>query len=166
VSSVTLAPNVTACRSPGLERQERAVVNWLTFIPNQFTAAPAYKQVSYAIFGPGCGKPMLCVMKKMLYFHCVKSAAQIQEELAKLKPELVKRFFVSSIGLFGSYVRNEQKEESDLDIIVDFSQPVGIEFIDLADFLEDNLRTKVDLVSLNGIKPKYLEAIKPEILYV
>ena len=109
---------------------------------------------------------MLCAMKKMLYFHCVKSAAQIQEELAKLKPELVKRFFVSSIGLFGSYVRNEQKEESDLDIIVDFSQPVGIEFIDLADFLEDNLSTKVDLVSLNGIKPKYLEAIKPEIVYV
>jgi hypothetical protein len=56
-----MAGNGTACRSPGSECQERAAANWLTFIPNQFTAAPAYKQVSYAILGPGCGKPMLCV---------------------------------------------------------------------------------------------------------
>ena len=41
------------------ECHERAAVNWLTFIRNQFTAAPAYKQVSYTILGPGCGKPML-----------------------------------------------------------------------------------------------------------
>jgi len=55
---ISIAPNATACRSPA-ECQERAAGNWLTFIPNQFTAAPAYKQVSYTILGPGCGKPLL-----------------------------------------------------------------------------------------------------------
>jgi uncharacterized protein len=77
----------------------------------------------------------------------------------------MKRFYVSSIGLFGSYARNEQNENSDIDIIVDFSRPIGIEFIDLAEFLEDNLEAKIDLVSLKGIKPKYLAAIKSEIVY-
>ena len=96
----------------------------------------------------------------------MKSIVQIQQELASLKPTLMKQFFVSSIGLFGSYVRNEQNDNSDLDIVVDFSKPVGIEFVDLAEFLENNLHTKVDLVSLNGIKPKYLAAIKSEIVYV
>jgi predicted nucleotidyltransferase len=49
---------------------------------------------------------------------------------------------------------------------VDFSQPIGIEFIDLANELEILLRRKVDLVSKEGIKPKYFQEIQPEILYV
>lgn len=95
----------------------------------------------------------------------MKTAQQIQEQLSNLKPTLIKRFSVSSIGLFGSYARNEQNEDSDIDIVVDFSKPVGIEFIDLAEFLEESLKAKIDLVSLNGIKPKYLAAIKSEIVY-
>jgi uncharacterized protein len=95
----------------------------------------------------------------------VNTAQQIQEQLSNLKPTLIKRFSVSSIGLFGSYARNEQNEDSDIDILVDFNKPVGIEFVDLAEFLEESLKAKVDLVSLNGIKPKYLSAIKSEIVY-
>lgn len=95
----------------------------------------------------------------------MKTAQQIQEQLSNLKPTLIKRFSVSSIGLFGSYARNEQNEDSEIDILVDFNKPVGIEFVDLAEFLEESLKAKVDLVSLNGIKPKYLSAIKSEIVY-
>jgi uncharacterized protein len=95
----------------------------------------------------------------------VKTAQQIQQQLSNLKPTLIKRFSVSSIGLFGSYARNEQNEDSDIDILVDFNKPVGIEFVDLAEFLEESLKAKVDLASLNGIKPKYLSAIKSEIVY-
>jgi uncharacterized protein len=95
----------------------------------------------------------------------VKTAQQIQQQLSNLKPTLIKRFSVSSIGLFGSYARNEQNEDSEIDILVDFNKPVGIEFVDLAEFLEESLKAKVDLVSLNGIKPKYLSAIKSEIVY-
>jgi predicted nucleotidyltransferase len=91
---------------------------------------------------------------------------EIKSKLIKLMPVIEKNFAVSSLGLFGSYARNEQKEDSDLDILVDFKHPIGIEFIDLAIFLEQELNLKVDLVSKNGIKPKYFTAIKPEIIYV
>jgi uncharacterized protein len=68
--------------------------------------------------------------------------------------------------LFGSIVRDDYSAASDIDIIVDFDQPVGIEFIDLADFMEQRLQKKVDLVSKNGIKEKYFKAIEKEIVYV
>ncbi|MEA3425873.1 MAG: nucleotidyltransferase family protein [Bacteroidota bacterium] len=97
----------------------------------------------------------------------MKESQLIIESLKKLKPELTKRYFVSSIGLFGSIVRDDfSPPHSDVDIIVEFSKPVGIEFIDLAEYLESNIRRKVDLVSQKGIKPKYFEQIQKEILYV
>lgn len=90
----------------------------------------------------------------------------IQQILTKLKPELKEKYFVKSLGLFGSVVRGDYKANSDIDIIVDFSKPVGIEFIDLADYIEEKLRKKVDLVSYNGVKPKYFQQIQSEIIYV
>ncbi|MEO6403932.1 MAG: nucleotidyltransferase domain-containing protein [Ferruginibacter sp.] len=90
----------------------------------------------------------------------------IKNSLILLKPELENKFFVNSIGLFGSIVRDDFKESSDIDIIVGFSKPVGIEFIDLADFIESKLRRKVDLVSKNGVKAKYFHKIEQEIIYV
>ncbi len=92
--------------------------------------------------------------------------SNIKQTLQQLKPELVKRFHVQEIGLFGSIVRDDFTAESDIDIIVNFSKPIGIEFIDLAHFIENKLRQKVDLVSKNGIKEKYFKAIEQEIIYV
>jgi uncharacterized protein len=86
--------------------------------------------------------------------------------LVQLKPELEATYGVMTLGLFGSVVRDDFSEKSDIDILVDFNRPVGIEFIDLADLLENKLQKKVDLVSRNGIKEKYYKAIQPEILYV
>ena len=87
--------------------------------------------------------------------------------IRELKPELERRFAVRSIGLFGSLVRKDfLSSKSDIDIIVDFSYPVGVEFIDLADFLEFQLKRKVDLVSRDGIKPHYFRQIESEIVYV
>lgn len=83
-----------------------------------------------------------------------------------LKPDLEKAFHVKSIGIFGSTVRADFTPESDIDLIVDFDQPIGISFIDLADFLEQKMQTKVDLVSRNGIKPQYFIAIENDIVYV
>lgn len=90
----------------------------------------------------------------------------IKQILSQLKPELTGKFNVSSIGLFGSIVRNDYNAASDIDIIVDFSKPIGIEFVDLADFIEKELDKPVDLVSKKGIKPKYFSAIESEIIYV
>ena len=63
-------------------------------------------------------------------------------------------------------MRKDFTPESDIDILVDFKQPIGVEFIDLAEELEKLLQRKVDLVSKAGIKPNYYKAIEPEILYV
>ena len=90
----------------------------------------------------------------------------IKQTLTQLKPELTRKYYVNSIGLFGSVVRADYNNSSDIDIIVDFSKPIGIEFIDLADFIESKLRKKVDLVSRNGVKAKYFLQIEPEIIYV
>jgi len=96
----------------------------------------------------------------------VKTFQDILDTLSRLRPILKEKYFVSSIGLFGSVLRNEQRPGSDIDIVVDFNRPVGIEFVDLADYLESELKSKVDLVSLKGIKQKYLNAIKSDIVYV
>ncbi len=92
--------------------------------------------------------------------------ASIKQILSQLKPELTEKYAVSSIGLFGSIVRNDFTDNSDVDIIVDFSKPIGIEFVDLADYIESKLNKKVDLVSRNGVKPKYFHQIESEIIYV
>lgn len=92
--------------------------------------------------------------------------SEIKQVLQQLKPELSKRFHVQSLGLFGSVVRDDFSPTSDIDIIVDFDQPVGIEFIDLANYIEQRLQKKVDLVSRRGVKDKYFKAIEREIVYV
>ena len=89
----------------------------------------------------------------------MKDLSTIKQIIKELKPDLEKKFHVSSIGIFGSIVRNDFSENSDVDIIVDFSQPIGIEFIDLADLLEEKFHEQVDLVSKKGIKPQYFSSI-------
>jgi len=90
----------------------------------------------------------------------------IKQILTALKPELRRKYHVASLGLFGSVVRGDFGPESDVDILVDFSKPIGIEFIDLADRLERVLNKKVDLVSKKGVKPTYLKFIESDIVYV
>ena len=86
--------------------------------------------------------------------------------LEEIKAELVRRFHVNSIGFFCSVVREDFSPSSDIDIIVDFRQPIGIEFIDLAEFLENKLKRIIDLVSRNGIRDNYFKIIENEIVYV
>lgn len=86
--------------------------------------------------------------------------------LQLLKPQLLKKYPIARLGIFGSVARNEQQPESDLDVLVEFSGPVGMEFIALAEELESSLLCKVDLVSRNGIKDRYFRAIQPDLLYV
>jgi len=96
----------------------------------------------------------------------VSYLSTIQDKLRRIKPKLSEKYHVNSIGLFGSIVRTDFTPESDIDIVVDFSQPIGIEFIDLAEELEILLKRKVDLVSRAGIRPQYYQAIESDILYV
>lgn len=92
--------------------------------------------------------------------------SEIIKILEQNKSLLFSSYPIKSLGLFGSAIRGDSNAESDIDILVDFSQPVGLEFIDLADTLEKILNQKIDLVSRNGIKPKYFREIEKDLLYV
>jgi predicted nucleotidyltransferase len=61
-------------------------------------------------------------------------------------------FGVSRIGLFGSVARDQSNDLSDVDVVVEFNRPIGFRFMDLADYLEDLLGRKVDLLTSAGIQ--------------
>ena len=85
-----------------------------------------------------------------------KKIDQIIMKLRENKPFLEKKYKVKTLGVFGSYVRGEQKKGSDLDILVEFQEPVGLfEFMELEEFLEKNTGVKIDLVSKKALKPRY-----------
>jgi predicted nucleotidyltransferase len=87
--------------------------------------------------------------------------------LELLKPDLKERFKVKTIGLFGSYVKGEQKDTSDLDVLVDFYEPISLfRFIELEDFLTQQLGVKVDLVMRDALKPRIKNNILSEAIYV
>jgi predicted nucleotidyltransferase len=87
----------------------------------------------------------------------------IKKKIEIVKPELVNQFHLSQISIFGSYVRGEEKPESDIDILVSFSiLPSLFEFIDLQIYLSDLLGKKVDLVILEDLKPRISETILRE----
>lgn len=88
----------------------------------------------------------------------------IKTKLQDQKKELFEKYPIKTLAIFGSYARNEQKEASDLDLMVEFHSRVGSEFIELADELEEILGIKVDLVSKKGIKERYFERIKVELI--
>jgi len=96
----------------------------------------------------------------------MESVDNIKQNIKDNKSYLLKKYPIKNIALFGSYTKNQQNIDSDIDILVEFKGQIGIRFIDLADELEQLLSMKVDLVSRNGIKSKYYEAIKNDLVYV
>ena len=100
------------------------------------------------------------------YLCYMTNLRDITTVLSGHKNALFRKYAIRSLGIFGSYAQNQQKEESDIDILVEFEKPVGMEFIDLADELEKLLHTKVDLVSKKGIKQKYMDVITKSLIYV
>jgi len=82
----------------------------------------------------------------------MKSLEEVKRIINIYRKELEEKFKVKSIAIFGSYARGEQTPQSDIDIIVEFKEPVGMLFIHLADFLEEILGIKVDLLTPEAIK--------------
>jgi predicted nucleotidyltransferase len=97
----------------------------------------------------------------------MKSLEEIKFTLETVKPTLRERFKVKNIGVFGSYVRGEQNRRSDVDLLVEFEEPVGLfEFMDLEMYLSDLLGVKVDLVSKKALKPHIGKRILEEVIMV
>ncbi len=95
------------------------------------------------------------------------SKSQILSILKENLSMVSKTFYVSKIGLFGSFVKDAVTENSDIDILVDFSKPITIfTFIELEEFLTVELGRKVDLVSEKGLKPIIKPKILREVVYV
>lgn len=97
----------------------------------------------------------------------MKTLSEIQNWLKEHKPILQETYKIKTLGLFGSYLRQEQTESSDLDILVEFSEiPSLLKFINLENYLSDHLGIKVDLVHKAGLKPRLGQRILEEVVYL
>jgi predicted nucleotidyltransferase len=96
----------------------------------------------------------------------MKSLQDINFALKESRRMLFTKYPIERLAIFGSYARNEQTADSDVDLLVEFNGKIGIQFIDLANELERILGFKVDLVSKNGIKDKYFQEIEHDLIYV
>jgi hypothetical protein len=95
--------------------------------------------------------------------------SQIVEILKQHKDELRTKHGVKEIGIFGSYVREEEKERSDLDILVEFEPEARVsllDFVELENYLSDLLGLKVDLVEKPALKPGIGKRILREVVYL
>jgi predicted nucleotidyltransferase len=82
-------------------------------------------------------------------------------------PMLTERYNVETLEVFGSYVRSEQKKDSDLDVLVTFKEsPSLLTFIAIENYLSDLLGVKVDLVMKDSLKPRIGEQILSEAIPV
>lgn len=96
----------------------------------------------------------------------MKKLEELKQIIENHRPVLEEKYKVKSIAVFGSYARGEQTQESDVDVMVEFTEPVGFLFIHLADYLEEILGVKVDLITPEAIKPNRREYIMRDLTYV
>lgn len=98
----------------------------------------------------------------------VKTILEIKEVLDSVEDLLKEKYAVKSLAIFGSYIRGEQKEESDIDILVEFNKPIGLAFIELGDFLSEVLGVRVDLLTPEMIRknPLLKENVERDLYYV
>ena len=93
------------------------------------------------------------------------TSEQIISELRAILPELRSGYKVMTIGLFGSAVRNDRSSHSDIDLLVEFAEPIGLfKFIDLEDMLSVRFGAKVDLVSRKALKPEIGRSILSKVV--
>jgi len=82
------------------------------------------------------------------------------------KPILQNKFSVMKIGLFGSFSIDDATNESDIDILVEFDKPIGWEFFDLQDYLQNLFNRKIDLVSTKALKPQLRDKIINQTIFI
>ena len=97
----------------------------------------------------------------------MENSDQIIKDIQEAFPVLKEEYKVKTLGIFGSYIRGEQTDKSDIDILVDFDAPVSIfRFVDLSDRLSAILHKKVDLVMRSALKPNIGKSILGEVKYI
>jgi len=97
----------------------------------------------------------------------MRDTADIKDQLRGMRHELSERYHVRSIGIFGSYSRERQTDQSDLDLVVEFDQPIGMmAFVHLKNLIANRLEIKVDLVTPEGLHPLIRDVVMHEVVYV
>ena len=96
----------------------------------------------------------------------MQTLLEVKESLKALKAKLAEDYAVQRIGVFGSFARNEQTDNSDIDILVEFSHPVGYEFFRLQRFLEKHLGRKIDLATQAMLKPGIKDSVLSETTFI
>ncbi|MCL4547916.1 MAG: nucleotidyltransferase family protein [Bacteroidetes bacterium] len=96
----------------------------------------------------------------------MKKLSEIKKLLATHQYRIKETYGVKRFGIFGSVARNEARELSDIDILVEFEKPIGLDFVLLGDELEQILGVQVDLVTPNALNPKMFNYIKQDLVYV
>ena len=97
----------------------------------------------------------------------MKTLAQIKSRLRRQKSKLAAQYTIKELGIFGSYVRGEQRPGSDLDVLIDFEEyPSLLEFIGLEQVLSEQLEVPVDLVIKSDLKPRLRQRILQEVVYL
>lgn len=97
----------------------------------------------------------------------MKTKKEILEILHDEMSFLRDKYAVMSCGLFGSYSHGKPNPQSDIDLLVEFEQPVGFfKFIELEDYLSEKIGTKVDLVTKDALKPLIKPYVMESIIYV
>ena len=95
------------------------------------------------------------------------SLSEITQKLKAYLPTLKQKYNVSEMAIFGSYVRGEATENSDLDIMIDFNGEIGWDYFDLYNDVQKLFpKIKIDIVTKGGIQPHYWEFLKNKMQYV
>ena len=98
--------------------------------------------------------------------HEMTTRSHVLEQLEAAKHQFASALGIRKLALFGSFARDEQTGDSDVDILVDMSKPTFDHYMDLKFFLEDRLGTKVDLVLDDTLKPLLRRHVERELIYV
>jgi len=97
----------------------------------------------------------------------INNRETVLQELRRIKPDLEKQYGVTKIGIFGSFARNEIREDSDVDVIIEMNEPDLFYMVHIKEELEDKFKMPVDVIRYRAIMNKYLKArIDREAVYV
>ncbi len=97
----------------------------------------------------------------------MKTLREIQDTFKHVRPFLYDKYKIKELGIFGSYARGEEQLNSDIDILIDYTEaPDLFQMMELEDYLSGLIGIKVDVVTINGLRPRPKERILKETIFL
>lgn len=113
-----------------------------------------------------CASLTYTMVLRYTFFHMIRQMPKELQILTQHLPPLEERYHIKHIGIFGSVAKGRSTRGSDVDVLVEFSKPIGFfKFLELEEDLGKILGRKVDLVSRDALKPIVRQAILSETVY-